>query len=119
MRPPKICAECKRPFEGCGDTCTQCLIKPSAQEKPSAPEKPMDKKTVNSTKEKSMAQPNCPAQKICVDCSKPYKPTSNVQKRCPACRKVHDKNVWREYSKKKLSADHEAPHAPFSGTRDL
>jgi len=66
-----------------------------------------------------MAQPNCPAQKICVDCSKPYKPTSNVQKRCPACRKVHDKNVWREYSKKKLSADHEAPHAPFSGTRDL
>lgn len=47
-----------------------------------------------------MAQPNCPTQKICIDCKKPYQPTSNVQQRCPACRKEFNKIKWREYSKK-------------------
>ncbi len=28
-------------------------------------------------------------EKICVDCAKPYQPTSNVQKRCDACRAAH------------------------------
>lgn len=27
---------------------------------------------------------NC-KEKVCVDCGKPYTPTSNVQKRCPDC----------------------------------
>jgi hypothetical protein len=74
-----ICDQCGKPFETLGDdtTCTQCMIKPSRR--------PTDFPPV--PKEIIMAQPCNP--KACIDCHKTYTPTSNVQKRCPACMKEH------------------------------
>jgi hypothetical protein len=82
------------------------LIKPSSTSKELAAEnrernsikakKEFKKKKL--TKEKGIAQPNCPSEKICVDCKKPYKPTSNVQKRCPDCKIKHDKSYAKAYA---------------------
>lgn len=33
--------------------------------------------------------------KVCIDCKKMYKPTSNVQKRCPECKAEHKREIDR------------------------
>lgn len=40
--------------------------------------------------------PGVTSAKICIDCGKEYAPTSNVQKKCPACKAEHKKKVDRE-----------------------
>jgi hypothetical protein len=79
-------------------TCTQCQLRPSDSSKEDREIKIAEKKNKKLTKEQPMAQPNCPSQKICVDCKKPYKPTSNVQKRCLGCKKEHDRNYAKAYA---------------------
>jgi len=39
-------------------------------------------------------------KKICCDCKKEYKPTSNVQKRCPECKKIHISEYQKKYKDK-------------------
>jgi len=36
-------------------------------------------------------------EKICIDCKKPFKPTSNVQKRCLDCGKIHAREYGKTY----------------------
>jgi hypothetical protein len=76
-----ICDTCVKPFipqSATNTTCVQCMIKPS---KPIASIAQPSVKPI--TKGEHMAQ-QC-KEKACVNCGKQYMPTSNVQKRCPAC----------------------------------
>jgi hypothetical protein len=43
---------------------------------------------------------NPTAEKICVDCEQPYKPRSNVQKRCDPCREKKKKSLPTARAKK-------------------
>lgn len=63
------------------------------------------------------------SSKVCVDCGTGYKPTSNVQKRCPECKakfREIKKQRDREYHKnKRLSQVSTGPAAPSSKSANI
>lgn len=72
-----ICDQCGSYFETIDGqkTCVPCLIRPSRGLADSI------------TNKKGSSMPQACKEKVCVDCNKPYQPTSNVQKRCLECMK--------------------------------
>lgn len=58
---------------------------------------------------------------ICIQCQKPYNPTSSAQKRCPTCKTIHIAEYQKKYKKKtsyKPSADLQ-PHTARKKTHQV
>ena len=62
---------------------------------------------------------NVPGSLICLQCQKPYKPTSSAQKRCPACKKIHISEYSKNYRDKTLNLKpHTASHRENNKSKD-
>jgi hypothetical protein len=98
------CITCHRPFLPTiqtQDECTQCLIRPSKKDEPVVHKKSVSqvksvvqkkpKISIKTQTTKQLPLRGATMEKTCIDCKKPYESTSNVQKRCPECIKIHKK----------------------------
>ena len=97
----KLCSECKRIETNNPDgICVICKIR----ERDGSYQ--YEKKPEPETKQEGIMPP-VTSIKICIDCQKEFKPTSNVQKRCVECGKEHKLKRDQAFRERKKSLSHE------------
>lgn len=69
----------------------------SERRKPPKAGRPTNEMSVMSIEKKEKTMAGVTGSKKCIDCGNEYAPTSNVQKRCPACAEKHKVNKDRKY----------------------
>ena len=108
----KPCDSCGREFLAAipgQTTCTTCLTAPSRKNGVVSDQ---------TTKSKGEDMPQDCKEKICVDCKKPFKPTSNVQKRCVPCGENYKPERKKNSVKPSSKTTTESPPLVISDSED-